>query len=51
MTPDEYVAHLLADWPPLTDDQLDRLAVLLRDPVQQGDGGGAARPEALEEAS
>lgn len=35
MTPDEYVADLLADWPPLTDDQLGRIAVLLR-----GSAGG-----------
>lgn len=27
---DAYVANLIRDWPPLTDDQVSRIAVLLR---------------------
>ena len=34
MTPDEYADALAADWPPLTDDQLDRLTVLLRGSIR-----------------
>jgi hypothetical protein len=27
---EEHVAKIVADWPPLTDEQLDRVAALLR---------------------
>lgn len=30
MSTEEYVDRQLEDWPPLTDEQLDRIAVLLR---------------------
>jgi len=36
---EEHVNKVLADWPPLTDEQLDRIAALLRAGSRGGAGG------------
>jgi len=49
MTPEEAAAALVADWPPLSDDQLARIAVLLRGSADVEQDG--PRVEPLGEAS
>jgi hypothetical protein len=38
---EEQVARVIANWPPLTDTQLDRIAALLRAGSRVGEGGDA----------